>query len=262
MISTWFSRFGVPQRITSDQGRQFECQLFSSLSRYLGFQTSRTTAYHPLANGLIERQHRTIKAALRCHLQQNKSWVDALPFVPALKEDIGYSSAELLYGSPFCLPGEFVTKIPNVTHSDFVHRLQSIIRSMKPSATTTHCTKAVFVSKQLSNCSHVFIYNNAGTSSLQPVYLGPYVVKLRTSKYFDIEINGKVKRISIDRLKPCFTIQDNTEHSPDTHKPRVDTDSHPQCEPQEQISSSNNHKQTTRSGRTVRFPPHLEDYVS
>ncbi|XP_054717281.1 protein NYNRIN-like [Uloborus diversus] len=123
MISTWISRFGIPQRITSDQGRQFESQIFSSLSKYFGFQKSRTTAYHPQSNGLLERQHRTIKASLRCHLQQSKSWVDALPLVllglrSALKEDIGYSSAELLYGSPLRLPGEFVDTIPNVTHSD------------------------------------------------------------------------------------------------------------------------------------------------
>ncbi|GFU19288.1 hypothetical protein NPIL_239311 [Nephila pilipes] len=67
-------------------------------------KTPRNTAYHPQSNGLIEQQYRTIKASLRCHLQQNKSWVDALPFLllglrMAVKEGIGYSSAELLYRS-------------------------------------------------------------------------------------------------------------------------------------------------------------------
>ncbi|GFQ86160.1 hypothetical protein TNCT_535601 [Trichonephila clavata] len=79
---------------------------------------------------------------------------------------------------------------------------------MKPSDTTTHGNKTVFVSKQLYNCSHVFIYNNAASSSLQPVYFGFFAVKHRASKYFDVEIKGIVKRISIDRLKPCFTLKD------------------------------------------------------
>lgn len=253
LISAWICRFGTPQRITSDQGRQFESQLFSSLSKYFGIQTSRTTAYHPQANGLIERQHRTLKASLRCHLQQNRSWVDALPLVllglrTAVKEDIGYSSSELIYGSPLCLPGEFLTNIPNVAHSDFVQKLQNTIRSMKPSATTSHGSKTVFVSKQLSNCSHVFVYNNAAKSSLQPVYLGPYLVKNRSSKYFDIEIKGSVKRISIDRLKPCFILENNPDHSIETFQSREEEKSPSQCQPQEGTNST-----ITRRRRAVRF---------
>ncbi|GFQ99097.1 transposon Tf2-9 polyprotein [Trichonephila clavata] len=138
------------------------------------------TPYHLQFNGLIERQHRSVKASLRCHLQQSKSWVDSLPFVletrTSLKEDIGYSSAELLYGSPHCLPGEFVSKISNVQYSKFVQGLQRTIHDMKLSD-TTHGNKTVFLFKQLSICSHVFICNNADSSSLQPVYSGPYAIK-------------------------------------------------------------------------------------
>ncbi|PRD26390.1 UNVERIFIED_CONTAM: Ccar1 [Trichonephila clavipes] len=39
------------------------------------------TTYHPQSNGLIERQHRSVKASLRCHLQQSKSLVTSLPFI-------------------------------------------------------------------------------------------------------------------------------------------------------------------------------------
>ncbi|GIY81301.1 hypothetical protein CEXT_683471 [Caerostris extrusa] len=64
--------------------------------------TERIEACSITAESADKRRHRTIKASLKCHLQQNKSWVDALPFVlhglhSALKEDISYSSAELLY---------------------------------------------------------------------------------------------------------------------------------------------------------------------
>jgi cleavage and polyadenylation specificity factor subunit 1 len=59
--------FGCPQSITTDQGHQFETQLFQSLARICGIQLSRTTAYHPTANGLVERFHWTLKAAIMCH---------------------------------------------------------------------------------------------------------------------------------------------------------------------------------------------------
>ena len=57
-ISNWVSRFGVPTLITTDQGRQFESSLWSQLMKILGTQCTRTTAYHPIANGLVKRLHR------------------------------------------------------------------------------------------------------------------------------------------------------------------------------------------------------------
>ncbi|GFT22280.1 hypothetical protein NPIL_143081 [Nephila pilipes] len=135
-------------------------------------------------------------ASLRCYLQQNKSWVDALPF-PLLrlrtdvKEDIGYSSAALLYESPLCLSGEFVTKVPNVPHSDFVQRLQGIIRGMKPSGTATHGNKtSLFQSNfRIARISSSTITRPFLCSQFISI---PYVIKHRALKYFDIDINGIV----------------------------------------------------------------------
>jgi len=71
----WIARFGVPLRVTTDQGRQFESQL----NRLTDSQHLRTTAYHPQANGLVERFHRQLKTALRCH--NNNRWTEALPII-------------------------------------------------------------------------------------------------------------------------------------------------------------------------------------
>jgi cleavage and polyadenylation specificity factor subunit 1 len=71
LLNGWISRFGCPQTITTDQGRQFESQLYRSLATLCGTQLSRTTAHHPAANGLLERFHRTLKAAIMCHADQD-----------------------------------------------------------------------------------------------------------------------------------------------------------------------------------------------
>jgi cleavage and polyadenylation specificity factor subunit 1 len=71
LVTGWISRFGCPQTITTDQGRQFESQLFHSLARMCGIQLSRTTAHHPAANGLVKRFHRTLKAATCATLTSN-----------------------------------------------------------------------------------------------------------------------------------------------------------------------------------------------
>ncbi|GBO08540.1 hypothetical protein AVEN_114835-1 [Araneus ventricosus] len=57
------SRFGVPEKVASDSGTDFQSNLFSSLSKFSGAEQTRTTAYHPQSNGALERFHRHLKRA-------------------------------------------------------------------------------------------------------------------------------------------------------------------------------------------------------
>jgi cleavage and polyadenylation specificity factor subunit 1 len=71
-------------------------------------QLSRTTAHHLAANGLVERFHRTLKAAIMCHADQQ--WTEELPLVllgilTALKKDRLAPVFELVYGEPLRIPG-------------------------------------------------------------------------------------------------------------------------------------------------------------
>lgn len=61
LFSGWISRYGIPLRITSDQGRQFTSDLFQSLAKFFGIIHLRTTSYHLQANGIVERLHRQLK---------------------------------------------------------------------------------------------------------------------------------------------------------------------------------------------------------
>jgi cleavage and polyadenylation specificity factor subunit 1 len=77
LLTGWISRFACLQTITTDQEWQFELQLFQSLAKMCGIQLSRTTAHHPASNGLVERFHRILKAAIMCRADQQ--WTEALP---------------------------------------------------------------------------------------------------------------------------------------------------------------------------------------
>ena len=51
----WFPRFGVPDEVVTDQGAQFLSSSWKEMMRTLGVKCNNTTAYHPQANGLVER---------------------------------------------------------------------------------------------------------------------------------------------------------------------------------------------------------------
>jgi len=64
----WISRFGVPSIVTSDRGTQFTSSLWSNICSLLNINHITTTAFHPQANGMIERFHRQLKNFLRARL--------------------------------------------------------------------------------------------------------------------------------------------------------------------------------------------------
>lgn len=245
LLAGWIARFGCPSEIVTDRGRQFESSLFQYLSKMVGFKHYRTTAYHPACNGLVERFHRQLKAAIVCHADTN--WTEALPLVllgirSAFKEDLKSSSAELLYGEPLRLPGDFFQSHEGGTTdiTDFAARLRSYAWKLQPAPASRHNKNKIFVHKDLASSSHVFLRIDALRGALHPVYTGPHEVVERNDKVYKIIVKGKPVTVSIDRLKPAYLLVDIPPPALTVAK-----------EASPPLSST---IKTTRSGRQVRFP--------
>lgn len=103
-------RHGCPLIHITDQGREFTNKLISELFRLTGTQQRVTTAYHPQANGLVERQNRTIKNCLLKVLQDNsKRWPNILQGVLFAHRttqhcSTGYSPFQIIYQREPILP--------------------------------------------------------------------------------------------------------------------------------------------------------------
>ncbi|XP_051993051.1 LOW QUALITY PROTEIN: uncharacterized protein K02A2.6-like [Xyrauchen texanus] len=205
-IGTWVARFGTPSDISSDRGAQFTSELWEAVAQSLGVKLHRTTAYHPQANGLCERFHRSMKAALRASLKDS-NWVDKLPWVllgirTAPKEDLQSSSAELVYGQPLRVPGEFVPSATVPWSATFQRStLLDNARLFAPVPTSRHGLPQSHIPAGLQTADYVFIRHDAHRGPLRPPYEGPFRVLETGDKHFVVDRGGKPERLSIDRLK-------------------------------------------------------------
>ena len=73
---------GVPERLHSDEGQQFESAVFQSLCSRLGIKKTRTSPYRPESDGMVERFNRTLKdMAAKLIKPCGSDWDDQLAFI-------------------------------------------------------------------------------------------------------------------------------------------------------------------------------------
>ena len=76
-----FSNCGLPEILHSDQGRNFESSLLQQTLDAFGITKSRTTAYHPQGDGMMERFNRSLLQMLRAYVRHESDWEKFLPLV-------------------------------------------------------------------------------------------------------------------------------------------------------------------------------------
>ena len=264
----WIARFGVPADITSDRGPQFTSEIWQALSESLGTKVHHTIAYHPQANGLVERFHKSLKAALRARLT-TAAWVDDLPWVmlglrTAPKEDMGASVAEMVYNEPLTVPGVFFALGNGPDAADHLQRMRDIAGRLVPAPDAWHGTREGAISRGLTEAEFIFVRRDASHGPLQTPYTGPYRVLQRHAKYFVIQCGEREESVSIDRLKPANPEPDRPIEPampPRRGRPSKQCKERPagreQAEPRPELEMEQRpptNAQITRQGRVVRPP--------
>lgn len=100
----WIKRYECPYALHTDQGRQFESQLFQNLCSLLGIHKTRTTPFHPRSDGMVERLNRTIKDMLSKYISLHQNdwdkFIDgiSMAYNSTVHETTGISPFRMLYG--------------------------------------------------------------------------------------------------------------------------------------------------------------------
>jgi hypothetical protein len=129
------ARYRVPYMVTSDREVQFVSEVWLCVCRHLAIQDKLTNAYHPQANGMLERVHCQLKDSLRARAAV-EDWEEHLPWVllglrAAPKDDSGVSATEFAFESKLKLPGELLGAPPEATEQ-LVEELRSDCASFTP----------------------------------------------------------------------------------------------------------------------------------
>jgi len=116
--------FGCPERILSDQGRQFMSDFFRNTCSLCNIDQLRTTSYHPMGNGACERQNRTFARMIACLASQFPEIWDLLlgavllALNTSLHSSTHYSSFELMFGRDAILPTDLFPRLSRSLNND------------------------------------------------------------------------------------------------------------------------------------------------
>jgi hypothetical protein len=137
LVTNCFSLFGMPRWLHSDQGSNFESELFRELCKLLDIRKTRTVAYHPQSDGQVERFNRTMKQMIKAFVNDNMSdWDDQLPLLmmayrASPQESTGVSPNLMMYGEECALPLDVMVEAPprqtQRCHTEYVEWLRQTL---------------------------------------------------------------------------------------------------------------------------------------
>ena len=281
MFDGFFSLFGLPLQLHSDQGRNFEGKLFHELCKLAGIKKSRTTAFHPQSDGQVERLNRTLLQMLRTTVDENpKSWPQRLPtlmgaYRATVHKVTGVTPNFAMLGRETLLPATLIARPPEEPFQvtvPFVSNLRDTLRDAHERV--RQATQSVARTQKKYHDEHVKGHNfklndlvylfwprppiRQKYKKLTQLWTGPWkITNFRSSVVVEIQ-DEKTKarqRVHIDRLTPCQVRPTNTATT--TAPAVVEAPEHQAVTESTSVEAES----SSRPRRTHKLPKALEPYL-
>jgi len=130
-------RLGSPLQLHSDQGRNYESDLFKQMCNLLEIRKTRTSPRNPKGNGMLERMMRTVVRMVRAYLRgEQRDWDMHLSYLASAyratpNESTRFSPNMLMFGREVRLPVEVMLGShgsqggPISSYGDYVAKLKT-----------------------------------------------------------------------------------------------------------------------------------------
>ena len=135
-LDSFICRYGMPQRVHSDNGKEFVNKIMEELMDRLRVDKTTTPTYNPNSN-IVERLHRTLNSTMRVFMErEDTQWNQYIPgFLMAYNSKVnastGFTPHYAFFGREMRLPVDLVLPAPKKTEiNQHVEHLLDRITSM------------------------------------------------------------------------------------------------------------------------------------
>jgi len=229
-VDHFVTLFGVPRQVHTDQGANFESNLFRKICNILDIDKTRTTVMRPQSDGMVELYMRTLVNMLSSFVSNHqRDWDQYVPLLmmayrSAVHETTGVSPCQMMFGREINLPVDLVFGKPvndyDSTKStiDYAYELETVLNEIHDYARSkinlaSNSMKKIYDHKihknQFNVGDAVWYYQYHRKVGLNPKlqrpWHGPYVVVKRLNDVlYRIKLSSKAKAkvVHHDKLKP------------------------------------------------------------
>ena len=227
-IDHFLSRFGYPLQINTDQGKNFDGNLFKAMCGLLRITKTRTTPYQPCSNGQVERYNRLLLQLICCYISTRQAtWDEDLQLVAGAIRGMknhatGYSANTMMLLADNFQPVNILMGVEGAmmrdeNPSEYLKRLRKTLQEVHCLAQehlqTNLCyKKKTYDLKLLQNRFDVgdFVYKmnavskKAECKKLKPIWVGPLlVVEVVTPVLYKVKDHRREYILHHDRTKLC-----------------------------------------------------------
>ena len=233
-----FCYLGLPEQIHTDQGAQFESQLMTELCQLWGVAKTRTTPYHPQANGMVERNNKGLGDSLRALLlgRGQEEWDSLLPQIMRAHRGTphtatGETANMLMMGRELRLPDQLQHQPPPEEFSpqhEFVVQMRERLEQAHEALRQQQLEIRQDDQEEpplFAPGDMVWLQNKrrkrGDNSKLQQKFVGPYqVLEAYSNHTYKIERQGQASIQNESRLKFYYPCTEESGKAPTSLEPR------------------------------------------
>jgi transposase InsO family protein len=221
-VFNFICHFGCPDRLHSDQGRNFESKLFQELCNLFKIKKTRTCPYTPWSDGMVERSMKTIGSLIQTYTKPGRcDWDQYMdPLAAAYRAtkhaSTGFTPNKMMFGRELSHPTDLVYgRVADATMDkdagEHVQQLESKVRAvwtqtrqaLKKSADIQQKSKAPYVIDWQFEVGDIVYKILPKGGKISSKWIGPCRVTTVMSRWLlEIEHGNKRYLVNANNLKP------------------------------------------------------------